>query len=185
MNRCPCDTCPRVPVAAGPLGDFGDQSRRRVVWTLKESGGRVATGPDVHARALVRRADMLHRLGAGGGIVPLLLPTITKGRKRLELDRTKYHLRRVKSRKTGERGRARDLTLISCFLCHALSLKVNANPAWSGERFLIWMLTELANDASPVRKMAMATDEFHVFLNEPRRLRWWRNRLAELRKMSR
>ena len=128
---------------------------------------------------------MLYRLGAGGGIVPLFLPTTTKGWKRLELDRTNYQLRRVKPRKTGERGKARDLTLIARFLYHAVSLKVNANPAWSAERFLIWMLDELADEASPVRNMAMANDEFHVFLNEPRRLRWWRNRVAELRKMSR
>jgi hypothetical protein len=91
----------------------------------------------------------------------------------------------VKPRKTGERGRARELSVIACFLCHALSLKEHANPAWSTEMFLTWMISELANDASPVRKLAIANEEFQVFLNEPRRLRWWRNRVTELRKMSR
>lgn len=185
MNRCPCDTCPRVPVVVGPLGDLGEQGLRKVVWTLKESGGRVATGPDVHMRALVRRADMLHRQGLGGGIVSLLHPTTDKGRKRLERDRTKYHLRRVKPRKKGERGKARELSVIACFLCHALSVKVNANPAWSAERFLTWMIAELADGASPVRRLAVANKKFQVFLNEPRQLRWWQNRVTELRKMSR
>jgi hypothetical protein len=183
VNRCPCDTCPKIEGRVE--SDSDNQRQRQIVWTLKRAGGNIVTGPDVHVRALVRRADMLHRQGAGGGIGSLLLPTTAKGRKRLELDRTKYQLRRVKPRKTGERGRARELSVIACFLCHALSLKEHANPAWSTEMFLTWMITELANDASPVRKLAIANEEFQVFLNEPRRLRWWRNRVTELRKMSR
>jgi hypothetical protein len=165
------------------MNDTGDL--RKVLWTLKQSGGKVATGPNVHMRALVRRADMLDRLGLGGGIVALLIPATAKGRKRLELDRTNYHLRRVKPRRTGERGKARELFVVARFLCHALSLKANANPAWTAERFLTWMIAELADNASPVRKLAVVKEEFQVFLNQPRKLRWWQNRVTELRRMSR
>jgi hypothetical protein len=183
MNRCPCDTCPKIEGRVESGSD--NQRQRQIVWTLKKASGNIATGPDVRMRALVRRADMLHRQGLGGGINSLLIPTAAKGRKRLELDRAKYQLRRVKPRKTGERGKVRELSVIACFLCHALALKEHVNPAWSAEMFLTWVITELADDASPVRKLAIANEEFQVFVNEPRRLRWWQNRVTELRKMSR
>ena len=158
------------------------------VFTLKEPGGRVAPGTDVHRRALVLEADRLERLGLGlglgGGLPALLRPATDKERRRLELDRAKYQPRLVEPRKTN-RGKARDLSVIAHFLHHVVSLKEHANPKLSTERFLAWMIAELEVDASPVRKLAMTTKEFQVFLNQPRQLRWWRNRVTELRKMSR
>lgn len=161
---------------------------KRRIFTLKEPGGRVAPGTDVHRRALVLEAARLEGLGLGlglgGGLPALLRPATDKERRRLELDRAKYQPRLVKPRKTN-RGKARDLMLIGDFLLHAVSLKEHANPKLSTKRFLTWMIAELEANASPVRKLAMTTNQFRVFLDQPRQLRWWQNRVTELRKMSR
>lgn len=162
---------------------------KRRIFTLKEPGGRVAPGTDVHRRALVLEADLLERLGLRlgmeGGLPTLLRPATDKERRRLELDRAKYQPRLVEPRKTHDRGKARDLMLIGDFLHHAVSLKEHVNRKLPIEKFLAWVIAELKNEASPVHKVAMAKKEFHVFLTEPRQLRWWQNRVAELRKMSR
>ena len=170
MNRCPCDTCPKIE-ARTKSGD-DDQRRGELVWTLKNTGGKGAPGADVHLRALALRNDMLRGPGYGKGLSNLLLPTTAKGRKRLDLDRTTYRLHQVVPRSTKDRGKMRALSVISCFLCHAVSLKEHANPSWSGKTFLTWVIDGLESNNSPVHKMALAEEEFHVFLDNPRQIRW-------------
>lgn len=55
-------------------------------WTLKVNG-KVASGTDVHKRALIRRADQLTLTGRGGGVVALLMPQSEKEVTRLQRDR--------------------------------------------------------------------------------------------------
>jgi hypothetical protein len=162
-------------------GEDGEH-RTTYVWTLKK-GAKVANGADVHKRALVRRADMLHRQGLGGGIVSLLLPKTDKAQKRLQRDRDLYQLRRVRPRSIGERGRARDPQMIQAFLLGCLLLKVDLGPAWSAEQFLKWVNAGLENRTSLIYQLAAR--DFPLLLEHPRSLRWWRNRVTELRKMSR
>ena len=177
----------KSPPHGGSGGVFNDPEedddpRTGHVWTLKK-GAKVASGTDVHTRALVRRAEMLERQGFGGGIVSLLLPKTETGRRRLSHDRDLYQLRRVRPRSTGERGRARDPQLIGDFLFACLMLKESPNPAWTSEQFLIWVIEALRDQTSPIYKLAKAN--FSLLVEHPRSLRWWQHRLTELRRMSR
>lgn len=183
MNRCPCDSCPKIAGHVEPAS--GDLHRRLPVWTLKNAGGKVVQGTDVHDRALALRQYTLpgpaYRMGLGS----LVLPTTAKGRKRLERDRAKYRLHKVLPRSSGDRGRLRDLSVISCFLCHALALKEHANSSWPGKAILAWVVAGLKDPDSPVYQMAITEVEFEDFIHKPRQLRWWQNRVTELREMSR
>lgn len=156
-----------------------------MIWTLKDRQGRVASGTDVHRRALVRRASMLEEIGQGGGIVSLLQPDSEAESRRLERDRNVYRLRQVRQRDGGERAEARDVELIRAFLCKALEIKGWIPAAWKANKFLEWVVGELAKKSSPVYKMAAREFPLLVELDPPRSLRWWKHRWADLGKMSR
>jgi hypothetical protein len=172
-------------VLPGPVAKVmsGGNAESDWVWTLK-GNGKVVSGTDVHKRALVRQAHHLTSIGRGGGIVAILLPQNEKEAKRLQRDRIKYALVQVRMRGQGERQMTRDLELVKSFLVHALTFAPSHHlSSWKAKDFLKWLIKALLVDGSDVRRIASQT--FPLILEHSRKLRWWQDRVAQLRKMSR
>lgn len=157
---------PRLP--ASQLG-------RGWVYTLKRDG-KVASGLDVHQRALHLLADNLTRANQGGGIVNLLLPTSAKAKKRLLADRHKYKIEKVRIRSTGQRGLLRHTASSTEVLLNLIAL-CPATERWKKRHFVLWLLDELRKPSSPATRvlLRMAPD----LLEAERGFRWWCGQIGE------
>lgn len=153
--------------------------------TLKpKAGGKVPGGTDVKTRAVALEAHRLTKAGRGGGIVPLVLPKDAKGWERLQKDAALYEPIRVTSRSTGERGKSREPDEVRRFLLDALAIKGDhLNPAWKIKHFCDWIVDSLKDPDSELYKLAAR--QAPLLLEQQRSVRWWQNRVTELRKMSR
>ncbi len=150
------------------------------VWTLK-ANGKVASGIDVHWRALIRRADQLTSAGQGGGIVDALIPRDPRTIRRLQRDRVKYELSLVRARGAGERQKTRDLLALEKFLVSALAMAPPVRvPYWKAKDFLKWLVKALRVRGSDVYRLASQT--FPLLLEQDRSVRWWQNQVSELKK---
>jgi hypothetical protein len=156
---------------------------KTVVLTLKKNG-RVVSGTDVHKRALAMYAHYRTSAGLGGGIVQLLMPKDAKEAKRLQRDLENYELVEVLMRGRGDRQRARDPKTIQTFLAGALARAPSDRlSSWKAKHFLEWLIEALNTEGSDVYRFAQRTHP--LLLEKSRTLRWWQNRVAELKKMSR
>jgi hypothetical protein len=125
--------------------------RNRPVFTLKK-GSRVASGVDVHKRALAFKAMCLKEQGRGGGISDLLIPTDSRESARLERDRNLYTLDMVSLRKPTSRQATRD-QLNDPELLLELVLICPANKRWKKIDFASWWHCELGRHGSGARKL--------------------------------
>ena len=140
-----------------PLSQQGNAKRRLkkrygMVFTLKR-GGRVASGADVHKRALAMQANLLQVRGQGGGIVPLLLPKNTKEAQRLNRDLNAYDVELVRQRESTRFKTPRDQLRSVPFLSALISIY----PAPEKSKlidFAKWLHTELSKPASRATKFA-------------------------------
>jgi hypothetical protein len=148
------------------------------VFTLKR-GERVASGTDVHKRALVMRAALLQGRGDGGGIVSLLLPKTPKEAKRLIRDLKSYDLHLVKLRAPIRFKAAREQLRSSEFLWLLIEI-CPATDKWKLIDFAKWLHAEMSKPGSSVR--TLAARHAPKLLGASRSFSWlYRN----LRKMSR
>jgi hypothetical protein len=169
---------PRKRQACNARRDIRSDLAHGYVWTLKHNE-RVVHGTDVHRRALVRRADMFTGVGRGG-IASLLLPRDPHTLRRLELDR-RFKLTLVMERRAGERGNARDLKVIAEFLLVAIPLQPET--CRSAKATCEWIVRSLQDRNSDLYRLAAR--RVPTLLEHPRGVRWWQNRVTELRRMSR
>ncbi len=170
---------PSISALSNQAMSAGDPVRG-FVWTLKVNGA-VASGIDVHRRALIRRADQLTDMGQGGGIVDALIPRDPRTLRRLQRDRVRYELSLVRARGGGERQKTRDLLAIQTFLGCALAMAPAGRvPYWKAKNFLAWLVATLKVRGSDVYRLASQT--FPLLLEQDRSVRWWQNRVSELKK---
>jgi hypothetical protein len=179
MKRSKRVACPRRSALSNQTMS-ADDPVRGFVWTLKVNG-KVASGIDVHRRALIRRADQLTSVGQGGGIVDVLIPRDPRTLRRLQRDRVRYELSLVRARGAGERQKTRDLLAIQTFLGRALAMApAGCLPYWKAKGFLEWLVMALRVRGSDVYRLASRT--FPLLLEQDRSVRWWQNRVSELKK---
>ncbi len=179
MKRYSRVACPKRSALSNQAMSVDDPVRG-FVWTLKVNGA-VASGIDVHRRALIRRADQLTSAGQGGGIVDALIPRDPRTIRRLQRDRVKYELSLVRARGAGERQKTRDLLALEKFLVSALAMAPPVRvPYWKAKDFLKWLVKALRVRGSDVYRLASQT--FPLLLYQDRSVRWWQNRVSELKK---
>jgi hypothetical protein len=147
--KVPRTKAARVKVSQA-LNASPSATRMRTGYTLK-SGDVVASGRDVHRRAMTLAADGLHRAKRGGGIVDLLLPVTAKQYARLSRDRNKYVLAIVKLRSKGLRADIREQATSPELLLELISLSP-ARTWWKKQDFVRWLLKEQGQSESLVYK---------------------------------
>ena len=148
------------------------------VYTLKR-GRKVASGTDVHKRALAMEATLLEVRGQGGGIASLLHPKTLKESKRLIRDLKSYDVHLVKLRTPYRFSAARDQLRSGEFLWQLIAI-CPATDKWKLIDFAKWLHAELSKPRSSVR--AIAGIYAPELLSSNRSFSWlYRN----LRKMSR
>ncbi len=148
------------------------------VYTLKK-GVKVASGTDVHKRALVMKATLMEVRGQGGGIASLLHPQTLKESKRLIRDLKSYDVHFVKLRTPIRIAAARDQLRSGEFLWPLIAI-CPATDKWKLIDFAKWLHAELSKPRSSVR--AIAGIYAPELLSSNRSFSWlYRN----LRKMSR
>jgi hypothetical protein len=136
---------------AKPVRRAPKSLRNWLVFTLKK-GSRVASGVDVHKRALALKAMCLKEQGLGGGISDLLIPTDVRESARLERDRNLYTLDMVSLRKPTSQKATRD-QLNNPELLLELILICPANKKWKKIDFARWWHSELGRHGSGARKL--------------------------------
>ncbi len=166
---------------AGMSGRKGDKAL-----TLKpKTGGKVPGGTDIETRAVALEAHRLTKAGRGGGIVPLALPKDAKGWERLQKDAALYEPVRVTSRSEGQRGESREPDEVRRFLLDALAIKGELNPQCKAKEFCHWVVRSLSHLGAGSDLHKLAKHKYSYLMEQQRSLRWWQDRVRDLKKMSR
>jgi hypothetical protein len=150
------------------------------VYVLKKNG-RAISGNRAQQRARAVAALRMGRVGEGGGIAAVLLPTNDRDRRRMENDDFSYTLELVRPRvrwRCDLRDAARDPVL----LLKLLSI-CPAKQGWTRRQFVAWLVSEIEKRESAARRIL--ADIAPELLSAHRQIEWWYKALSPKRRVKR